>query len=62
MKQNTLAHAVQSIDPQVEVQPAEHDRTELRILDELELALAGGRFFFLASGSLRRSGMRARLT
>ena len=42
MKQNTLAHAVQSIDPQVELQPAEQDRTELRILDDLELALAGG--------------------
>lgn len=42
MNQNTLAHAVQSVDPQVEQQPAEHDRKELRILNDLELALAGG--------------------
>ena len=42
MKQNTLAHAVQSFDSQDELQPAEHDRAELRILDELELTLAGG--------------------
>ena len=42
MNQNTLAHAVQSVDPQVELQPAEHERAELRILNDLELALAGG--------------------
>ena len=42
MNQNTHAHAVQSIDPQVELQPAENDRPELRILNDLELALAGG--------------------